>query len=471
MTTLTSHNPATGDPVYTGPIADDAAVRAAVDRARAAQPAWAATPADDRRALVRRFAERVDQHKDDLAALITQETGKLPWDAATEAAAVVAKAELSIHATDALAEPPVALPAGTGQTILRPLGVVAVLGPFNFPAHLPNGQIIPALLAGNAVVFKPSDKAPAVAEWLANQWQHAGLPDDLLQVIQGAVPTAEALIDAPVNAVLFTGSHAAGQAIHRRLAGRLDVLLALELGGNNPLVVHPDADPAAAAYHAATAAFAGAGQRCNATRRLILVDSPNTDAQLNALLDQTNSLRVGLPTDDPAPFVGPLINQAAADATLAAQQSLIDQGAIPLRTAQRDPRCPALLSPAILDTTACTALPDEETFGPLLTVTRAPSLDAAYTRAADTRFGLAAALLGGTPDGFARFAARVPAGNLIHNGPTTGASGKLPFGGLKHSGNHRPAGYHVAQHVADPTAQVTHHTLTRPEKPLPGTTN
>lgn len=465
-TTFESRSPVDGATVWRGEEAGQDALAAVMSRARSAQPGWSSLPVDERLLIAEQFATLVADRVDELAELITAETGKLRWDARTEAGLIGPKVDLSIAAMRSLDEPEVVLPRGHGVTARRPLGVVAVLGPFNFPAHLPNGQIVPALLAGNAVVFKPSEKSPAVGQWLVERWHEAGCPPGVVQLVQGGTNTARSLIHADIDGLLFTGSHRAGVDIHRELAGRPEVLLALEMGGNSPVVVHPSAEPHAAAYHSLISAFISSGQRCTCARRLIL--PYGTDDVVNDLAAMVRRTIVGLPKDRPEAFVGPLIDPSAAERLLLAQATLLEQGAAPIVPCVRADRCDALVTPGLIDASNVEHLEDEEVFGPLLVIRRVDTLDAAYVEAGSTRFGLAGALLGGDATDFAEFARRVPVGVAVHNAPTTGASAKLPFGGLGASGNHRPAGYHMTRHVADAIARVRVDRLSIPEQPPPG---
>jgi len=345
---------------------------------------------------------------------------------------------------------------------------MAVLGPFNFPAHLPNGHIVPALIAGNSVVFKPSEMTPGTGALLNALWLSAGLPDGVLQVVQGGREIGGAIVRSDVDGVLFTGSHAAGCAIHRALAGRPAVMLALEMGGNSPLVVGQIDDLDAAAYLVAMSAFITAGQRCTCARRLILCDGDDAEPLLQRVLDRTRSLRVGMPDDHPEPFLGPVISPAAAERVLQAQDKLIARGGLALLPAAKSDRNAALLTPGIVDVTDVNGRDDEEIFGPLLQVIRVSDLSAAIDEANRTRYGLAASLLSDDTDQFDRFRREIRAGVINHNQPTVGASGRLPFGGLGDSGNHRPSGFFAADYCSDVAAILQAPSLALPEKRMPG---
>ncbi len=447
---LRSLDPADQSPVWIGAAASGADVAAAVDAARAAQPAWEATPLEERRTVLRRFASLVESNRGELRDLISTETGKPRWEATTEVSSVIGKVTLSIDAHEA--RTPTTTVTDTASLTHRPLGVMGVLGPFNFPAHLPNGQIVPALLAGNTVVYKPSEHTPAVAAAHVRYLAEAGLPAGVVNLVVGGREAGEALVDAAVDGIAFTGSVATGRALHRALAGRPDVLLALEMGGNNPLVIADVDDVSAAVDIVVRSAFLTAGQRCTCTRRLFVPRGEDGDRLLDTLVDTTARLRIGPPSVDPEPFAGPLISVAAADHARRQIRDLIDAGAVPL-TEPVDRLDTAFVHPTVLAVDGV-AVPDEEIFAPVLTVTRYDDLDEAFRASADTDYGLAAGLVGTDPAAFDRFRKVVRAGIVNWNSPTTGASGRLPFGGVGASGNHRPAGWYAADFCAFPVATI-----------------
>ncbi len=328
---LTAINPATGKMVWEGEAASPVQVRQAIDRARAALPSWRCLVLEDRVAVAERFAQIARDQHEEISAAISRETGKPRWEADAEAKLIPAKVQLAIAALhERTGDQHLDLPQGVGRVIHRPVGVMAVLGPFNFPAHLPNGHLVPALLAGNTAVFKPSEFTPGTGVLLAELWRDAGLPDGVLQVVQGARETGAALVDGPVDGVLFTGGYAAGCAIHRALAGRPEVLLALEMGGNNPMVIHEASNLDAAAYLAVVSAFISAGQRCTCARWLILPAGPSVEPLLQKMVELASTLRVGKPGDEPPPFMGPVISDAAGRRVLDAQNNLLARGGIPL---------------------------------------------------------------------------------------------------------------------------------------------
>jgi len=446
---LTSTDPATGAEIWSGEVGDAAAEVAA---ARAAWPAWAAHSAAYRIEAVRRFANVVRKKDAEFAKLIARETGKPLWEARTEVAAVVNKVEISI---DAYAErtPQRKMEADLGNRIAvrhKPHGVLAVLGPYNFPAHLPNGHIVPALIAGNAIVFKPSEKTPATGEFLVHCFHEAKIPHGVVRLLIGGPEQGRALAGEPgIDGLLFTGSARAGMALHRQFAETPQKILALELGGNNPLVVWGAKDIDAAAAIVVQSAFLSAGQRCTAARRLIVEDGKE-EPLIMAVRKLIDRLIVDQPFADPKPFMGPLIDNAAADHVQEQWLNLMMKGGKPLCRLDRPHADLPFLTPALIDVTELPDRPDEEIFGPVLQLIRVKDFDEAISEANDTRFGLAASLIGGSPDMYDQFWAGVRSGVINWNKPTNGAPSNAPFGGIGLSGNHRPSAFYAADYCSYP---------------------
>ncbi len=453
---IQSRRPYDGSLLWESPAAGEAEVVAAVARARVAQAGWFAAGLEHRLSVVRAYKAAVEADADAFARLIAEETGKPHWEAKAEVASVAAKVEISITAyqerTGSREAPFKADPAGATQALRhKPHGVLAVLGPYNFPAHLPNGHIVPALIAGNAIVFKPSELTPAVGAHMAALWAKAGLPAGVLELVQGAGATGRALAAADTDGLLFTGSAPTGAALARQFAETPNRILALEMGGNNPLVAWDLApgDVEAAALVIVQSAFLSAGQRCTCARRLIVEDGahgPLVDA-VAALADR---LVIDQPFADPQPFMGCVISNSAADGLLARAQAVHGKTIRPLLR-QHDGL--PFLTPGIVDVTGL-SVPDEELFGPFLQLVRVKSFDAAIEAANATRFGLSAALLGGDRALYDRFWMGSRAGVVNWNRPTNGAASNAPFGGIGLSGNHRPSAYYAADYCAWPVASV-----------------
>lgn len=453
---LVSTDPATGDEVWRGPIASETDVARAVAAARGAQPNWEARPLSERVELLQRYAGIVRDRSEDLARLISRETGKPFWETKTEAAATAGKIDISIKAYKER--------TGTRETKgeqfdqalrHRAHGVLAVLGPYNFPAHLPNGHIVPGLLAGNTMVFKPSELTPATAELMKEFWTDAGLPDGCLQIVQGGGDTGRALAGAAdINGLLFTGSARTGHALSRQFAETPDKILALEMGGNNPLICWdvPDDHLKAAATLVAQSAFLSAGQRCTNARRLIVRDKVH-DGLLHYLSELIEDLIVGAPFDEPQPFMGPVISNQAADTLQQQYRQLVTSGAGQICALERKDAERPFLTPAILDTTTLDR-PDDEMFGPVLQLIRVSDFGEAIAEANNTRFGLSAGLISPDPENYEHFRRKIRAGIVNWNRPTNGASSAAPFGGIGDSGNHRASAYYAADYCAYPVASL-----------------
>jgi succinylglutamic semialdehyde dehydrogenase len=447
-----SIDPATGAVVWEGPAATADVVHAAVARARTAAPAWAATPLEERVALARAYQAALEASKERIAGIIAQETGKARWEALGEVGSMIGKVEISIQAqAERAGERRSGQPFGEAVLRHRPHGVMAVLGPYNFPGHLPNGHIVPALLAGNTVVFKPSELTPATGEAMVAAWIEAGLPEGVLNLVQGGRESGAALVDSEIDGLLFTGSAAAGAHFRRTLADRPHVIAALELGGNNPLILW-DGDLVEGASIAVQSGFITTGQRCSCARRLIVPDSPWGEAVVDAVAALADRLRIGAWNDEPAPFMGPLISGAAAQGARARFAALAASGGRVIRALDPVPDRPeSFVTPALIDMTGIAA-PDEEIFAPILQVIRVADFDAALAAANATRFGLSAGLVTGDDALWTRFLAESRAGIANRNRPTTGAAGAMPFGGTGESGNHRPSAYYAADYCAYPVA-------------------
>ncbi len=451
-----SRDPACDAVIWKGAAADEAQVAQAVAAARAAFPEWARRTVAQRCELLEAYAALLEAERDALAELIARETGKPLWDALGEARAMHAKIAISRRAWEERTGERETLQGAIRQRVAhRPHGVMAVFGPYNFPGHLPNGHIVPALIAGNTVVFKPSELTPAVAQFLVHLLERAGLPRGVVNLVHGAGDVGAALLDCGIDGVLFTGSRRTGLTIHRRFAGRPEVILALEMGGNNPLIVWRVDDARAAALIAAQSAYVTSGQRCTCARRLIVPEGEEGDRIVQALAEVVDGIRVAAWNARPEPFMGPLISPPAAERVAAAARALEDAGARPVRPLRRPvDGGAAFLSPALYDVTDLSGRPDEEIFGPLLQLVRARDFDEAIRIANDTVYGLAAGLVSDDEELYHRFYGAIEAGVVNWNRPLTGASSAAPFGGVRQSGNHRPSAWYAADYCAWPVASL-----------------
>jgi succinylglutamic semialdehyde dehydrogenase len=469
---FTSVNPATAQTLASFHAATAEEVDRSVRAARSAFDNWAATTLDRRIEHLTRFADLLKNEKQQaqsatrLPTLISQETGKPLWESLGELDAMINKIPLSIQSFKERRSPAVTTSNGqTTATRYKPHGVAAVFGPFNFPGHLPNGHIAPALIAGNTLVFKPSELTPLVARRTVELWQEAGLPPGVLNLVQGARETGQALARHPqIDGIFFTGSVAGGIALNQAAADQPQKILALEMGGNNPLIVWEVGDDHldAATLLTVQSAYLTTGQRCSCARRLIIEAGPRGDALIDRLIAMLPRIRIGPHTQRPEPFMGPLIRAQAARNALAAQQKLLDLGAVPIRPMAPLSLGEAFVSPGIIDVTTVPNLPDDEIFAPLLQIIRCPSFDDAIRQANNTRFGLCAALVTDNPSLYDRFYVNVRTGVINLNRPTTGASSALPFGGVGLSGNHRPSAYFAADYCSYPVASMEQELPTMP---------
>jgi len=424
-------------------------VHAAVLAAQSCFKSWKKEPFEKRAAIALQFTELVDKHKLELATLISQEMGKPLWDSLLEVDAMRRKVAVSIKAYQ---ERCAAKTIHELHVSYRPFGPVAVLGPYNFPAHLPHGQIIPAILAGNTIIFKPSELTPAVGEACVRLWYEAGLPENVLQLVQGGKGVGTALIDSKeLRGVYFTGSASTGKTIESHALQFPHRICALEMGGNNPLIISKTENIEAAVFITIQSAFISSGQRCSCARRLIVI---NQSANfMDALVEKTKKLRIGHYTASPEPYMGPLVSKEAAH-RIFNQYNQLQCRKILAPMDQPNPDL-GFLTPGIIDVTGCT-VPDEEIFGPILLVTHVENLEQAIIEANNSRFGLTAGII--TDDDYeAQYAlVELEAGIINCNTPLTGASSEAPFGGIKDSGNCRPAGYLACDFTAYPVASMIH---------------
>ncbi|MES2316356.1 MAG: succinylglutamate-semialdehyde dehydrogenase [Pseudomonadota bacterium] len=469
---LVTVDPSTGNQTWTSRESTAEEVESAVQAARGAFDAWAMSPLEERIAICTRFRDLLKENAEVLAQTIAEEVGKPLWEARVEVATMANKIDISVQAYGARTGE-VAAKVADGNAVLRhrPHGVFGVFGPYNFPGHLPNGHIVPALIAGNTLVFKPSEYAPRTAVKTVQLWEQAGLPAGVLNLVNGGRDTGIALgKNAGLDGVLFTGSCQTGVALHKQFGGQPGKMLALEMGGNNPLVVWDVRDIDAAVHHAIMSAFISAGQRCTCARRLIVADTVEGDAFIERLVEVASTLTVGASNAEPQPFMGPVVSAAVAARLVQAQAEMVAKGGKTLlQMKQLDPKA-GFVTAGIVDVTNAKGIPDEEWFGPLLQIVRVADFDAAIKVANATEFGLAAALLSNDEALWKQFSVQARAGIVNWNRPTTGAASSAPFGGVGKSGNHRPSAYYAADYCAYPVASIETSELEMPAKLSPGLT-
>ncbi|ALQ53542.1 succinylglutamate-semialdehyde dehydrogenase [Pseudoalteromonas sp. SCSIO 43095] len=468
-TEFNSVNPANNDVIWQASAASAEQVDSAVASAREAFYSWADKSFAQRLEIVKTFAATLKEHSEELAVAIAQETGKPLWETRTEAGAMVGKIAIAEKAfLERTGDVENAMPQGRAMIRHKPHGVVAVFGPYNFPGHLPNGHIVPALLAGNTVVFKPSELTPMVAELTLKLWEKAGLPAGVINLVQGEVETGKALASHKgIDGLFFTGSSRTGHILHEQFAGQPGKILALEMGGNNPLIVKDAEDTLAVVHDIVQSAFISSGQRCTCARKLFLPTGAKGDEILARLITATKAIKVGNYDDADQPFMGSMISTAAAAGMVKAQDELKAMGGEVLVELEHTANT-GFVTPGIIECTNINDFPDEEHFGPLLKVFRFDDFDQAIDKANDTSFGLSAGLLSDNQADYDHFLRRIRAGIVNWNRPITGASSAAPFGGIGASGNHRASAYYAADYCAYPVASVELEKVTMPATLSPG---
>lgn len=454
--TFSSQNPATGEIIWEGKEASPEDVNAAAHHAQQAFEGWSNLSLDERTHFLKTFNDLLRDSQNEMIEIISKETGKPLWDSKNEVLGMLSKLDISLEAyhqrcADIIRD------QSNGRLITRhrPHGVVAVFGPFNFPAHLPHGHIIPALLAGNTIVFKPSELTPLVAEFTVRLWQKAGLSPGVINLVQGGRETGKTLIQHPhIRGILFTGSYATGLVLSQALAPQFSKILALELGGNNPLVIGNISDIPTAASVIIQSAYLTSGQRCTCARRLILPNTPSGEELIASLKEMIPLLSIGPYDQTPEPFMGPLISEHQVRQVLQYQADLKSKGGIPLVEMQHLKTGTGFISPGLMDVTNIQERPDEEIFGPFLQIIRVKNFQEAIEEANRTKYGLCAGLLSQNQDEYDEFFRHAQAGVINWNTPLTGASSQAPFGGVKCSGNYRPSAYYAADYCVYPVASL-----------------
>ncbi len=446
---------------------DADAVAEAVGRARGAFPRWRDAGFDARAGVLRRFRDLTAARKEGLAQLIAREMGKALWDARGEAALLPAKVDVTLEHGMTYAETLAAGPKA--RATFHPRGVLAVLGPFNFPAHLPNGHIVPALATGNSVVFKPSDLTPAVGEWMQRAWRDAGLPDGVFELVQGGAETGQALaLHEDVDGVLFTGSYAVGRALREATLDQPGKLLALEMGGKNAMIVCEDADLELAAAEAALSIAATTGQRCSCLSRLFV--HRNVVDELQARLTSTLAgLAIGPPLEEGV-FMGPLVSRAAFDRVQHMRVQAEAAGGERIFRGDID-RIAPYVAPGLVrfaGTEQSHRYQREELFGPEAAIYPIDDLDHGILATNDSDYGLAASVMTRDRRRYEHCVGRVRTGILNWNKGTIGASGRLPFGGGGKSGNDRPAGILATVYCTVPQSHLESDAALDPEALPPG---
>jgi succinylglutamic semialdehyde dehydrogenase len=463
-----SANPITDETIWQGHTASVAQVELAIDAARDAFYSWQSLDLDERIEYLEKFVYLIDKNKQELTKILSQDTGKTLWEAQSEIASIIGKLPLAIQSyKDRCPEKSSSKENVISKLYHKPHGVCGVLGPFNFPGHLPNGHIMPALLAGNTIVLKPSELTPLISEHIMRCWDKSGIPAGVINMVQGGADVGRSLTESMgLDGLFFTGSFKTGMQIQANLSKYPQRILALEMGGNNPLIVYKSKNLHAAVYTTIQSAFITSGQRCTCARRLIVVRDRIADKFLTLLAATTENIKVGDPLSTPEPFMGSVIANASADHIMGAYNDLLDAGARVIVPMLRKKH--AIITPGIIDVTEIKNRKDHEIFGPLLQVILVDDFDAAIKEANNTGYGLSAGLLSDDAACFKEFLLRSRAGIVNWNRPLTGASGSVPFGGIGKSGNYRPSAYYAADYCAYPVASMQLEELKLPEELAPG---
>ena len=451
--------PIDNESIWNGNYASNSQVLKAINSAYDAFPDWNKRGLNSRLKIIKRFYSLLEINKDKIKDLIRLETGKESLDSLSEVNASIAKYHNSLNAFH-LRTGKSSSPLGNNIQITnhKPHGVLNVIGPFNFPFHLPNGHITPALIAGNVVIFKPSEHTPLVSELMIKLWDDAGIPNGVINLLHGSKDVVRKLAKhSKTNGILFTGGHVAGMSLSKLMASYPHKILALELGGNNPLVVWNTRKLKKASDLIFESAFISSGQRCTCARRLILQDSKSSKKIIQLIKNKSKLLSYKESSREY--FYGPLISKAAVKSFIDFQDLLIKAGGKVILKGKHVKSKGNYVTPSIIDMTGVTKVIDKEMFGPMIQIKFVASFSEAIYQANNTSFGLSAGLISDKQSFFDNFVNEVSAGIINYNTTTTGASGSAPFGGSGMSGNLRPAGFYAADYCAWPVASVVNKNL------------
>lgn len=449
-------------------------VEAACKAAKKAYREWAHTPKEKRFEILNKLKNIYLANTEKLGQVISRETGKPLWEGLNEAGAMASKIAITIdHSMKLVAESKVenALPGVDGYIRYKPRGVMAVVGPFNFPGHLPNGHIIPALATGNTIVFKPSDKTPAVGQLMAEFFHSAGFPKGVFNLVQGKSETGKRLVTSEfVDGVLFTGSYDVGLKIKQDTLNHHWKILALEMGGKNCTLVWKDADLKKAVYESILGAFLTSGQRCSCTSKLIL-HKDIYDKFLDSFYQTAKKLSIGHWSENP--FMGPLISEDSVEKYLRFQEIAKREGAESMmRGKSLDYKFDGnYVTPSIYlvpQFNKQSVYQSCEIFGPNVAVYKVDDFDEALEINNSSGFGLVMAIFSKDRSLFEKSLLDARVGLLNWNRTTNGASSRLPFGGMDKSGNDRPSAHFAVNYTTVPVASLEDLTPLDESKLLPG---
>lgn len=409
---------------------------------------WRKLSQEERNNYLRAYQEEVKKRQDEIALAIAYETGKPLWDSKTEAASIVAKVGVTIDESLPRISNKLInniLPKTNGHIVFKALGPSLIIGPFNFPCHLANGQILSSLIAGNSIIFKPSEKTCYSAQLLIECFKAANFPSGVINLIQGDGEVARRLLkEKAVKGVFFTGSKEVGKKILDITHHDLSKLVSLELGGKNTTILHQDANLDHAIQELLKSCFLSSGQRCTSTS-IVAIHRSIHESFIARFHEITKKIIIDHPVEfSREPFMGPLVDQAAVDAYLLFMGMAKREGIQEImRGKQLDkPKKGHYVSPSIHLAERWnndSMFLHSEIFGPNVTFIPYDTIEEAIQIANATEYGLAAAVFTKDTNIFKQCIDEIDSGLVNFNRSTVGASAKLPFGGVKNSGNYRPA--------------------------------
>ena len=442
--------------------------------ARKAFKEWSGWSMEDRMEALNRVRELFIEKQEEFAVTISRETGKPLWESKTEVKAMVAKFDVTFKYSLELIKEirfEKILPNTEGSIRFRPRGVFAVLGPFNFPGHLPNGHIVPALVTGNTVVFKPSELTPATGQLMALCYQQAHFPAGVFNLVQGQAEIGRELVTHKgVDGVLFTGSYKTGLEIKKSTINDYWKILALEMGGKNSTIIWKDADRDKAVYESLIGAYLSSGQRCSCTSRLF-VHKDMIQEFIQAFHERAKNLSIGHWSKNP--FMGPLVSEKSRNNYLYFMGQALDEGCEKIMEGKPlELETPGFYVTPSIYRASCfdpnSTYQNTEIFGPNVVIHEIDNLDEALTASRAGGYGLSMAVFSKNPENYQYCLEEGRVGLLNWNRTTNGASSRLPFGGQGKSGNDRPSAHFAVYYCTVPVASLEDHSGFDPNKTLPG---
>lgn len=424
---------------------------------------WRKKSVEERTELMKKFQEIAASKKDEIAKAIALETGKPLWESLTEAGAVTAKVNVTLaDSLDRVKNKTITqvLPNIDGHIIKKPIGPSVVIGPFNFPCHLANGQILAALLTGNSIIFKPSEKTMYSAQLLVDCFHEAGFPEGVINLINGTVKTTQELIrDPSIKGIFFTGSLAVGKKILEAVGTDLTKMVALELGGKNVTILHKDTNIDHAVPELMRSCFLSSGQRCTSTS-LIAVHKDIKDELIEKFKEAAKRIIIDHPIEfEQTPFMGPVIDEAAVDAynkylKLAEENGAKEILEAPVPKTKYKGHYVVPTIHYIEEALKSNPFTQEEVFGPNCCFVPYEDIEDAIRIANISDYGLAASVFTQDKSVYELCLRDIQSGLINLNRSTVGASSRLPFGGVKNSGNYRPAAVSMVDYTVSTVSSL-----------------